>query len=185
MAMAMSSEKNQKTAQLAIEKRRFESSVQFAQVCALRDGRGLIVGTADNDRPGSIMVFRLEGLTRVFDIQAHSLPISRMALNFEQTHLFTGSNDGTLGFWEVKDQMQKRDKEQFQIILSKEILTERTEMAELMAIIEQFEHENKQMNIDNEIAYQSRLKDKEQMIETEKEQLEADKRKEEKKRADL
>jgi len=45
-------------------------------VCALKEGRGLVIGTKENDRPGSILIFRLENLERVFDIQAHSLPIT-------------------------------------------------------------------------------------------------------------
>jgi hypothetical protein len=113
MPVAMTSGKNQKEAVPATEKRRFESNITFAEVCALKDARGLIVGTADNDRPGSIMIFRLDNFNRVFEIQAHSLKVTRIRLNFENNFMFSGSKDGSLGIWEVKDQMKKHDKEGF------------------------------------------------------------------------
>ena len=59
------------------------------------------------------MIFRLESLERVFDIQAHSLPITWLCLTFDNSHLFTASQDGSLGIWEVKDSWLKRDKEGF------------------------------------------------------------------------
>ena len=95
--------KDQKQTLDAKEKRRYESSCQFAAVVVLKEGRGLIVGTGDNDRPGQISIFRLEALELVFTIQAHSLPITRLQLNFDNSHLFSASKDGSVGIFEIKD----------------------------------------------------------------------------------
>ena len=66
--VSITNDKSNKQILKASQKKRFESNVVFAQVCALGGERGLIVGTADNDRPGSIMIFRIEKMERVFDI---------------------------------------------------------------------------------------------------------------------
>jgi len=49
----------------------------------------------------------MDTLERIFEIQAHSLPITRICINFENSSLFTGSLDGSLGIWEIKDTKSK------------------------------------------------------------------------------
>lgn len=151
LALAISQQNAKKEAQPAVEKRRFESSVQFSSVVSLKEGRGLIVGTSANDRPGSILIFRLENLTRVFECQAHSLPISRMRVNFENNYLFSASKDGSLGIWEIKDSKYKRDKDAMSITYSKQILTPSQELRELEEQIKQLERDNREIEQHNKL----------------------------------
>ena len=78
-----------------------------------------------------------------------------------------------------------RDKEQFQIILAKEILIEQSEIAELISYCEQLDAENKQHALDNHIAHQAKIRDKDQLIENEREALMGQAKQEEKNRGDL
>jgi hypothetical protein len=48
----------------------------------LNGGRGIVIGTADDDRPGMIEIYRL-GMEKVADIQAHSLPVERIKMTFD------------------------------------------------------------------------------------------------------
>ena len=66
VGMGLSQEQRKKTVQQALEKKRFVSNIKFAQLCALKDGQGLIVGSADNDRPGMITIFNTQTMERIF-----------------------------------------------------------------------------------------------------------------------
>lgn len=137
-----------KTTELnANEIRRFESNVQFAQVICLKDARGLIVGTSDTDRPSSIILFRLDNLERLFEVQAHSQPITRMIVNYENTCLFTGSQDGSLGMWDI-NQKQKNKEGLQSLVPSKEILCERAELQALLSSIDNYNEMNEQLKKD-------------------------------------
>jgi hypothetical protein len=52
---------------------------------------------------------------KIFELQAHSLPIERLRINYENNLLFSVGHDGVLGMFEIKDRdpRQKKDKETF------------------------------------------------------------------------
>ena len=64
------------------------------------------------------------------EYQAHSSPISRMKISFDDQYLFTCSNDGSLIVWKITDKegrSMKRDKE---VPYSEEILVTKTDLEE-------------------------------------------------------
>jgi cilia- and flagella-associated protein 57 len=126
------------------EKTRYESYINYSQICLLNNGRGVIVGTADDDRPGMIQVFRLD-MDVVADIQAHSLPVERMKLSFDNMTLFTAGQDGTFFMFDLKDSEYKSQKEAPQIQYSEEILCEKAELRELLQDIEHLKRECDQL----------------------------------------
>jgi hypothetical protein len=54
VSVMINSDKENKAAIATKEKMRYESHINFSQVALLNGDRGLIVGTADDDRPGMI-----------------------------------------------------------------------------------------------------------------------------------
>ena len=129
----------------AKEKLRVDCSpMKFSQIALLNGGRGMIVGTADEGRPGMIMIFRHD-LEKAADIQAHSQPIERLKLSFDNQLLFSAGQDGTFFMFELKDPLFKSQKETPQIQPSEEILCEKAELRELLQAIEHLKRENDQL----------------------------------------
>jgi WD40 repeat protein len=67
---------------------RYETGVNISQLQLLHGGRALFAGVSENDRPGSIQVIRFP-FERIFEIQAHSLPIERIRISYDNSHLFS------------------------------------------------------------------------------------------------
>lgn len=126
------------------ETTRYESFINYSQVSLLNGGRGVVIGTADDDRPGMIEIFRL-GMEKVADIQAHSLPVERIKLTFDNWILFSTGQDGTFFIFDIKDPLMKREKEAPSIQLFEEILTEKAELRELHQAIDHLKRENEQL----------------------------------------
>ena len=71
------------------------------------------------------------------EVQAHSKPIERMRLSFNNDWLFTAGRDCCLMIHEVKDRdprggLVKRERDANLLPFSDEILTEKSEMEEIM-----------------------------------------------------
>ena len=67
-------------------------------------------------------------LERMASVQAHSKPIERLRMNFENTHLFSVGQDGLLCIFDVKDKDPRGLKGEQSLKPSDEILTEKSEM---------------------------------------------------------
>ena len=123
---AVGTDKSIKEIENGKEKTRFEGGQNISQIALMHGGRALFAGLADDDKPGSIQVYKFP-FQKSFEIQAHSLPVERIRISFDNNHLFSCSQDGTLYLFEIKDKdpnRPKRDKEALtQVILSEEILT--------------------------------------------------------------
>jgi hypothetical protein len=88
----------------------------------LWNGKALIAGVAEEDKPGSIQVYRFP-FDKIYEIQAHSLPIERLRLSYDNTHLFSAGQDGVFAIFQIIDKdPKKKDKELMQISHSDEIL---------------------------------------------------------------
>lgn len=61
------------------------------------------------------------------EVVAHSLPIQRLKLNFDNTRLFSVGEDGVIGVYQIVDkEVRKKDAVSLpQILLSDEILIEK------------------------------------------------------------
>ena len=93
--------------------------------------RALFAGVGDDTRPGAVHIYSLP-LNKINEVQAHSKPIERMKLSFDNNYLFTGGQDGLLIIHDIKDRDPrggaKRERDGLGLPFSDEILTEKTEI---------------------------------------------------------
>lgn len=68
----------------------FDAGVALSQIVLTSNQKALIGGVGEDNRPGAVNIFQLPQLTKVNEIQAHSKPIERMRLSFDNNYLFTG-----------------------------------------------------------------------------------------------
>ena len=54
----------------------------------MNGGKAMVCGVAENDKPGSIQILKLP-FERVLEVQAHSLPIERLRLSYDNNFLFS------------------------------------------------------------------------------------------------
>jgi len=54
----------------------------------MHGARAFFAGVAEDDRPGSIQVLR-QPWEKIFEVQAHSLPVERLRISFDNTVLFS------------------------------------------------------------------------------------------------
>ena len=119
------------------------------------NGKALFAGIGDPHKPGAVVIYKVtedQGrqclkIDKINEVQAHSKPIDRMRLSYDNNNLFTVGQDGCLIIHDVKDRDPKgkqRDREG--LPFSDEILTEKSE-------IEQYHQEHDQL--DNELNGQS------------------------------
>ena len=88
----------------------------------------------EEGKPGAVHIYSLP-LNKINEVQAHSKPIERMKLSFDNNYLFTGGADGLLIIHDIKDRDPrggaKRDREGaggLGLPFSDEILTEKAEI---------------------------------------------------------
>ena len=117
---------------------RYEAGVNIQQIQLLHGGRALFAGIAENDRPGSIQVIRFP-FERIYEIQAHSLPIERIRVSHCNQYLFSAGQDGMFGMFHIVDKdPNKKDKTEYsQVSQSEDILIEKSEQDKKKAEIEQ------------------------------------------------
>lgn len=97
-----------------------------------------MAGIAENDKPGSIQVIRFP-FERIFEVQAHSLPIERIRVSYDNHFLYSVGQDGMFGIFHIQDKDPvKKDKEYSQVTFSEEILIEKQEQDKKKAEIEHF-----------------------------------------------
>ena len=101
------------------------------------NGKALFCSTGEPNKPGSIVIYKIAEdqargtlkMDRISEVQAHSLPIERMRVSFDNKNLFTCGKDGCLMVHDVKDRDPKgKTNEREGLPTSDEILTEKTEV---------------------------------------------------------
>jgi hypothetical protein len=76
---------------------------------------------------------------KIFEIQAHSLPIERLRVSLDNQHLFSAGQDGVFGVFSISDKdPSRKDKEFSQVIHSDEILIEKKERDAIQSEIENY-----------------------------------------------
>ncbi len=80
--------------------------LMLSQLCITRSGKNLIAGVGEATRPGSIQVFYWapqRALDKTNEVQAHSKPIERLRLTYDNKCLFSIGQDGMLCFFDVRE----------------------------------------------------------------------------------
>ena len=65
-------------------------------------------GTQEQNKPGSVQVIR-HPFEKTFEIQAHSLPVEQMRVSYDNTTLFTCSQDGSICVFSIQDRDKKKE----------------------------------------------------------------------------
>ena len=91
--------------QKSVEELRYEENLTYSQILIGYQRSLIYAGLAEQNRPGSIQIFRYTDSTieKACEVQAHSLQIERMRLNYDNSKLFSVGYDGTLACFQVID----------------------------------------------------------------------------------
>jgi hypothetical protein len=68
----------------------FDAGVALSQISLTNNQKALIGGVGEEGKPGAVHIFQLPQLSKINEIQAHSKPIERMRLSYDNNYLFTG-----------------------------------------------------------------------------------------------
>jgi len=99
--------------------------------------RALFAGINETNKPGSIQVLRYHPFAKVFEIQAHSLPVERLKISYDNQFLFSAGLDGVLCIFQVVDKMvRKKEKELPVIQYSEELLFQKANRDKIQQEIE-------------------------------------------------
>ena len=123
----------------------------------MNGGRALFAGIAENDKPGSIQVINFK-FQKISEVQAHSLPIERLRVTQDNSHVFSAGQDGVFGIFSVSDKDPNRKEKEFsQVTQSEEILIEKQERDKFQADIEHLKNrieiakQNKEAQVQQEL----------------------------------
>ena len=148
---AVGTDKSIKEIENGKEKLRFEAGLNISQLVLMHGARAFFAGIAEDDKPGSIQVLRYPW-EKVFEIQAHSLPIERLRISFDNQVLFSSGHDGVLCIFDIKDKdpKGKKDKDNIQIHLSEELLIPKAERDKYLADIDHLRASIQKLKDENE-----------------------------------
>ena len=140
---------------------RYEAGVDISQICLMHGARAFFAGVAEGSKPGSIQVLRYPW-EKIFEVQAHSLPVERLRISFDNTVLFSSGKDGLLCIFDIKDKdpKGKKEKDSIQLMVSEEILIQKAERDKFQADIEHLKASIEQLRINNEIKVEHELSKK-------------------------
>ncbi|MCI4377754.1 hypothetical protein PGIGA_G00207350 [Pangasianodon gigas] len=129
--------------------------VIYTSIVMTRSGRALFTGTTS----GTIRAIKYPLLMQKdwTEYQAHSGPITKMVITFDDQYLLSASEDGCLFIWKITEQEGrglKRDKE---MSYAEEILITKSDLEEKNQIMLELKTRVEELKMENE--YQLRLKD--------------------------
>lgn len=112
------------------DEQKIETGQLLSQILLSANQKVIFGGSAEEGKPGSVHIYKLP-LDKVNEVQAHSKPIERMRLSYDNDFLFTAGQDGCIMVHSVKDRDPrglKRGGEGRRLKPSEEILTEKAEI---------------------------------------------------------
>jgi hypothetical protein len=130
------------------EDNKIETGQLLSQILLSANGKVLFGGSSEDQKPGSVHIYKLP-LEKINEVQAHSKPIERMRLSFDNDFLFTAGQDGCIIVHSVKDRDPrglKRGGEGRRLKPSEEILTEKQEIENYIQDREQKQQELSNMS---------------------------------------
>jgi hypothetical protein len=68
----------------------FDAGVQLSQIVLTSNQKALIAAVGEEGKPGAIHIFQVPQLGKINEVQAHSKPIERMKISYDNNFLFTG-----------------------------------------------------------------------------------------------
>jgi hypothetical protein len=90
-------------------------------------------------------------LDQSLELQCHSAQISRIRLSYDESHVFTVSDDGILVVYKVQDRVIERlKKEKDQVGFSDEILVKKSELMETFKVMRMLKKKVEELKKDND-----------------------------------
>ena len=83
-----------------VEKLRYEQPCALSQAVLMHNRRAIFTGVAEQNKPGSVQVLRYP-YEKIFEIQAHALPVERLRISYDNSTLFSAGLDGTLCIFSI------------------------------------------------------------------------------------
>lgn len=120
----------------------FDAGVALSQIALTNNQKALIGGVGEEGRPGAVHIFQTPQLSKMNEIQAHSKPIERMRLSYDNNYLFTGGQDGLVIIHDIKDRDPrgaKAQREGLGLPFSEEILVDKQDIESFITDKEQLE----------------------------------------------
>lgn len=155
--------------------RTLETGVAIKQIGVTHNQKFLVAGTAEAERPGALRVYKFDPFNGEYiEIQAHSLPIVRIRITFDNTYIFSAGQDGTLVIYEIRGKdfgSLKREKEGNGLPFAEEILITKAEIEELNHEIANLQTASRELETNNRMHLDIEIKEKERIIEELKQQI--------------
>ncbi|TPX74759.1 hypothetical protein CcCBS67573_g03970 [Chytriomyces confervae] len=136
--------------------RELESDCVLNQVVLSHSGRMMFVGTAT----GTIrsMKFPLNNETGEFqEHHCHSGAITKLRVSYDDTHLFSSSEDGCVYVFKIADKEGRGLKKEREVVFADEILVTKSDLEEKNQMMNELKTRVEELKMENE--YQLRLKD--------------------------
>ena len=104
-----------------------EVGTALSQIALTNNQKALIGGVGEDGKPGAVHIFQMPQLSKINEIQAHSKPIERMRLSYDNNYLFTGGQDGLVIIHDIKDRDPRgaKTREGLGLPFSEEILVDK------------------------------------------------------------
>lgn len=158
-----------------------ESNKAIGQLGLAPSAKALFAGIAEHDAPGPIRCYNFPLDNEYVEYQAHSAPVSRIRITYDDQYLFSTGDDGCLVIFDIKKkQITKRDKDGA-LGYADEILVTRAFLDEKQAALLELERQVEELT--SKIEFQLRHRDsyhKEKMAELQEkygEEIETERRK--------
>ena len=152
-----------------------ETDGVVGQIAISRSGKLLFAGYNDSKKTGAVRCYKMPAFTgEDIEYQGHSKGIERIRVSFDDSFLFTVSQDGSLIIWDIKDRdvrTARRDKDLSSMPFSEEILITANDTEELHQMIENLRTSNRDMITNNKMQYEMNIQDREDLIDKLREQL--------------
>lgn len=118
-----------------------DTRYNISQLQILANGKAFFAGVGETGHPGAVQIWKFP-MEMLSEVQAHSKPIERMRLSFNNDWLFTAGRDCCLMIHEVRDRdprggLVKRERDAGLLPFSDEILTEKSEMDDIIGARDQ------------------------------------------------
>merc|ERR1719223_1555700 len=79
----------------------YESNMMLGQLALANSGKTLFAGVTEPDCPGSLRCYEFPLNSAFVEYQAHSAPVSRIRVTYDDQFLFSAGEDGCLCIWDV------------------------------------------------------------------------------------
>eukprot|EP00357_Protocruzia_adherens_P031581 CAMPEP_0115039386 /NCGR_PEP_ID=MMETSP0216-20121206/43998_1 /TAXON_ID=223996 /ORGANISM="Protocruzia adherens, Strain Boccale" /LENGTH=1374 /DNA_ID=CAMNT_0002420017 /DNA_START=19 /DNA_END=4143 /DNA_ORIENTATION=- len=149
------------------QKKTMDTGYTVGQVCMAQSQKMVFAAMAEPDRPGSIRVYRYPLTGEYYEYQAHSAPIERIALTYDDQYMFSVGQDGVLIMHDIKDKEgrgPKREKEATPLAFSDEFLVPKHKLDQASNEILSLKNELDNLNRQNDHGFAVLTKEKDAII---------------------